>query len=205
MQRRMRLDRAEAALLLGVPADASPATVRHAWRMWARLAHPDVGGDPEHFARLEQARRVMASAEPVAITSSPRARLPEVLQRPVHPVLLSLGALVALALATIPALAADHSSLVALAVACTPGAVAAAGVAAAVARECLSGSADRGHRIVVVSVAWLAIAVPQVLLAAAVGVNLVPVLPVLAIPIVAVVGSMDPAVGLWRPVPGVRG
>lgn len=204
MQPRVRLTRAEAALLLGVPTDATPATVRHAWRMWARIAHPDVGGDPEHFARLEQARRVMMIPDPDAIVAPPRPRLIDVLRPPAHPVLISLGVLAALVLSALPALVGDPTSLVAIAVACTPGAVAAAGIAAVVTRECLVDTADRGHRIVVVTVAWLAVAVPQVLLAAAVGVDLVPVLPVLAIPIVAVVGSLDPSVGLWRPAPGTR-
>jgi len=204
VQPRVRLTRAEAAVLLGVPADAPPATVRHAWRMWARIAHPDVGGDPVHFARLEQARRVMMIPDPDVVVVPPRARLVEVLQRPAHPVLIALGVLAALVLSALPALIGDRTSLVAIAVACTPGAVAAAGIAAVVTRECLADAADRGHRIVVVTVAWLAVAVPQVLLAAACGVDLVPVLPVLAVPIVAVVGSLDPAVGLWRAVPSPR-
>ena len=53
------MGREEAAQLLGVPADADPDTIRHAWRLWARVAHPDVGGDPAHFARLDEARRVL--------------------------------------------------------------------------------------------------------------------------------------------------
>lgn len=186
-------------MLLGVPVNAPPATVRHAWRMWARIAHPDVGGDPEHFARLEQARRVMMIPDPQDIPVLPRPRLREVLRRPAHPLLLAGGAVIALVLAGIPVFVGAGSGLVTLALACSPGAVAAAGLAAVVTRECLTDAADRGHRIVVVTLAWLAVAVPQLLVAAALGVDLVPVLPILAIPIVAVVGSMDPAVGLWRP------
>ncbi len=205
MQPRVRLTRADAAVLLGVPLDAPPATVRHAWRMWARIAHPDFGGDPEHFARLEQARRLMMIPDPHDIPLVPRIPLREVLRRPAHPLLLGAGAVAALALVVLPMILGHGSSLVALAVACGPSALAAAGVALLVARECLSDSADRGHRIAVVVVAWLGVAVPQVMLASALGVNLVPVLPVVALPIVAVVGALDPAAGLWRSVPPARG
>lgn len=208
MQPRIRLTRPEAAVLLGVPPDASPSVVRHAWRMWARIAHPDFGGDPEHFARLEQARRVMMIADPDVIPVLPRLRLREVLRLPEHPLLMATGLLIALALSALcalPALVGDEPSLLAIAVACLPGAIAAAGIAAAITRECLTALADRGHRIIVVSVVWLGVAVLQVSVAALLGVDLLPVLPVLAIPIVAVVASMDPAVGLWRPTPASRG
>lgn len=209
MQPRVRLTRTDAAVLLGVPVDAPPATVRHAWRMWARIAHPDVGGDPDHFARLEQARRVMMIPDPRAIPTVPRARLREVLRRPAHALRLAGGALVAVALVALPVLLdagarrgdlhGGDASLVWLALACAPGALAAAGVAVMATRECLQASADRGHRIAVVCFAWLAVAVPQMLVATAVGVDLLPVLPVMALPLVAVVGSLDPAIGLWRP------
>lgn len=45
-----------AAQLLGVPADADPATVRAAFREAARTHHPDVGGCPARFAALTAAR-----------------------------------------------------------------------------------------------------------------------------------------------------
>ena len=192
-------------MLLGVPPDASPSVVRHAWRMWARIAHPDFGGDPEHFARLEQARRVMMIPDPDVIPVLPRLRLREVLRLPAHPLRVATGALIALALSALPALVGDETSLLAIAVACLPGAIAAAGIAATITRECLTALADRGHRIIVVSVVWLVVAVLQVSVAAILGVDLLPVLPVLAIPIVAVVASMDPAVGLWRPTPASHG
>ena len=50
------MTREQAANVLGVPHDADPSEVRRAWRIWARLAHPDAGGSPEHFRRLAQAR-----------------------------------------------------------------------------------------------------------------------------------------------------
>lgn len=41
--------------LLGVAADASAEDVRRAFRALAKTAHPDVGGDPDHFRRLRDA------------------------------------------------------------------------------------------------------------------------------------------------------
>lgn len=67
------MNRDEAAVLLGVPVTADPEEVRHAWRMWARIAHPDADGDPAHFTELEQARRVLLQAAPaVASVVVPR-------------------------------------------------------------------------------------------------------------------------------------
>ena len=41
--------------LLGVPVDASNEAIRRAFRARARTAHPDAGGDPDAFRRLQDA------------------------------------------------------------------------------------------------------------------------------------------------------
>ena len=78
--------------------------------------------------------------------------------------------------------------------------VVACGVAAGVAREVLVDRADRGHRMAVISALWSVLAGLQVVTAAVAGVSLVPVLPVMALPIVTLVGAMNVGAGLWRPV-----
>lgn len=40
---------------LGVPINANPETVRSAWRLLVKKHHPDAGGDPEMFHRLQRA------------------------------------------------------------------------------------------------------------------------------------------------------
>ena len=85
------MTRGEAARLLGVPVDAGADAVRHAWRVWARLAHPDAGGDSQHFARLELARRVLLQpdildpARPGSTTGPTAARSATVEQASVPP------------------------------------------------------------------------------------------------------------------------
>ena len=73
MSSRVAMSREVAAATLGLPVNASPDDVRHAWRMWARIAHPDLGGDSAHFARLDQARRVMMQPQPPAERLAPAA------------------------------------------------------------------------------------------------------------------------------------
>jgi hypothetical protein len=68
------------------------------------------------------------------------------------------------------------------------------------ASEILSRSADHGHRIVALALLWLPIVVMQVLLSLLVGTSFVPILPLLALPFVAVVALVNPGAGLWRPV-----
>lgn len=41
--------------LLGVERDANEQAIREAWRKAAKTAHPDTGGDAEHFSRLQTA------------------------------------------------------------------------------------------------------------------------------------------------------
>ena len=200
MRNRERIGRAEAATLLGVPVDADPSTVRHAWRMWARIAHPDVGGDPSHFARLEEARRVMMRPLPVVIQTPPRATWSQAVRRPEHPRLLAVTALVVIALALTPSLLIQPIPPLALAMAALPAAVAAASWSAWATRELLGPRADRGHRIAMLAMAWLPVAAAQQLLAAAAGVSLLSVLPLFALPLAAAVSTVNPGAGLWRPI-----
>jgi len=190
------VNRDEAALLLGVPVNADPEAVRHAWRMWARIAHPDVNGDPAHFAQLEAARRVLLQASPVetsVMASAPRQAWPQVVRRPAHPGALAvtgIGTILCPALASVPA--------VPYAVAAALSALAAALWTAWAASASLSTGADHGHRIAALALLWLPIAVMQVLISILVGASLVPVLPLLAVPFVAVVALVNPGAGLWR-------
>jgi hypothetical protein len=88
------VNRDEAAFLLGVPVTADPEAVRRAWRMWARIAHPDVDGDPAHFAELDAARRVLLQPAPAvapAVNSAPRKKLSQVVRNPAHPFALALS------------------------------------------------------------------------------------------------------------------
>ena len=48
--------RAEAAKLLGIASDASPADVIEAHRRLIERVHPDAGGTPELAARINAAR-----------------------------------------------------------------------------------------------------------------------------------------------------
>lgn len=200
--------REQAARLLGVSATADEATVRRAFRAWAALAHPDHGGDSRHFQALCDARDLLL--EPHAHIEIPaddvhRAAKPGIPLRPRKPwrdVLVRPGgvALAGLAAGLIAAVAsvliAGHAPLLAV-----PAALASAGWCVAVSRACLRG-ADHGHVIVVRSMAWALVTAMQMLLAALVGIPLIEVLPLLAVPFVAVIAAVNPAAGLWR---GARG
>jgi hypothetical protein len=201
------VDRHEAASLLGVRTDASSADVRHAWRVWARIAHPDAGGDPDHFARLDQARRTLLAARPAA--DSARVRRPDspplvlreplraVLVRPTHAKAVILAGLGAVLLAVIPGRVPAP-----LAVAALPAAVAAAAWAVWATREMLGARADTGHRIAALTMIWLPVAAAQVSVSWLAGSSLIPVLPLLAVPLVVAVSAVNPGAGLWRPVGG---
>ena len=190
--------RDEAAFLLGVPVTADSETVRHAWRMWARIAHPDVNGDPAHFAQLDEARRVLLHAVPAAapvITAVPRTSLSHVVGMPTHPFGLALSGIVTILLAALAGL-----SPLPYAVAVATSSLAAALWAVWATSEILSKCADRGHRIATLALVWLPMVVTQVLVSVLVGTSFVPVLPLLALPFVAVVALVNPGAGLWRPV-----
>jgi hypothetical protein len=192
------VNREEAAFLLGVPVNAEPEAVRHAWRMWARIAHPDLDGDPAHFALLDQARRVLLETAPAVapvITPAPRQSYSQVVRMPAHPLGLALSGIVTILLAAL----AGVSSLP-YSVAVTTSSLAAAAWVAWAASEVLLKSADHGHRIATLALLWIPIAVAQVILSVCVSSSFVPVLPLLALPFVAVVALVNPGAGLWRKV-----
>lgn len=191
------MGRDEAAQLLGVPVDADPDTVRHAWRLWARVAHPDVGGDPAHFARLEEARRVLQFPAPVVFGVRPQPRAPwsAVLRPAARPIPLLLAAVGVVLLAGLPGVLPVPYGACALA-----AAIAAAAWAVWATREVLGERADHGHRIAALALLWLPIAAAQVLVSAGAGASLVPVLPLFAVPLVVAVAAVNPGAGLWRPI-----
>ena len=201
------MDRDEAAALLGVPADATTEAVKRAWRVWARLAHPDAGGDPQHFAKLDEARRTLLHSRPPAVGLEPKPRPTwrEVLTRPAHPILLGLGAVVAVTLAVVPSFAPPP-----LVLAAAPAFLAATAWAVVASRAVLAPpsvlgpSADHGHRITALALLWLPVASAQVGVAIIAGVSLLPVLPLSALPLAAAVSAVNPGAGLWRPVSGER-
>ena len=197
------MTRTEAAALLGVPVDADERAVRRAWRVWARLAHPDVGGDPAHFDRLDQARRLLLTAPPAPrvpmAAPAPRAPWSTVLRRPAHPVGLALAAVATVLLAALPSLRSTvEPAMTDLVLLGLPAAIAAAGWAAWAARAVLDDRADVGHRMVTLPLAWLPVVVVQVAVSAILGASLLPVLPLLALPLVAAVSAVNPGAGLWR-------
>lgn len=198
MARAPAMSRDEAAALLGLSADADPATVRHAWRLWARVAHPDIGGDPAHFARLEEARRVLMQPLPVVLQHRPRQPWSSVTHAPSRPTALLVGTAAATMLALLPSLAGG--GIMRMAATALPAALAAAGWSMWAARGVLTPDADRGHLMATLAVAWLPLAAAQQLLAAAAGAAIVAVLPVMALPFVVIVGMINPGAGLWRPI-----
>ena len=191
------MERAQAARLLGVPEDAEPALIRRAYRAWVRLAHPDAGGDPEHFARLTHARRTLLRPgvfEPRPMPAPPpRAPLSVMAHPPRRPALHLLGAAVSIAAVALP-LAGVGSVLAAVIAGC-----AAAAWAWLTARACLRPGADAGHRITLLTLIWLPVAVAQVACSAVLGTAIIETLPVLVLPFVAVIASVNAGAGLWRP------
>lgn len=196
------MDRDEAARLLGVPADADSRTVRHAYRMWARVAHPDVGGDPLHFARLTQARRTMLRPLPWPAPSRgqhappPRAPLSAMVRTPTHLAAVVLGALASVAVAAVPLLGITPP------IGAFIAGMASASWSALTTRAILRQGADAGHRIAALACVWLPVAALQVGLSAALGTQFVMALPLLALPFVAVVAAVNAGAGLWRPIGG---
>ncbi len=76
----------------------------------------------------------------------------------------------------------------------------AAGFAVGATRALLGDRGDVGHRITCVSLLWLLVACGQVGLSASLGSDIVLMLPVLAVPLVAVVAWMNAGAGLSVPV-----
>ena len=192
------MNRDEAAFLLGVPVTADPEAVRHAWRMWARIAHPDVDGDPVHFAQLDAARRVLLQPVPapsLAVSFTPRKSWSQVVRRPAHPFALALAGIVTICLAALGGV-----SPLPFAVVVAASSLAATTWALWATSEILTKSADHGHRITALALLWLPIALMQVIVSVIVTTSFVPVLPLLALPFVAAVALVNPGAGMWRPV-----
>ena len=186
-------DRDGAARLLGVSSSADEVTVRRAFRAWAGLVHPDHGGNARQFQALCDARDALLAPvtdSPPPIMPLPRRAWRDVAQRP-GPAMLTLLTLGLVAAVTV-VLAAGSSPLLAL-----PAGVAAAAWCVAVSKAVLSG-ADHGHVIVTRSLAWGLASGAQMVLATVVGIDLIEVLPLLAVPFVAVIAAVNPAAGLWR-------
>lgn len=206
------MSRAQAAALLGVVADADADQVRRAWRAWARLTHPDHGGDREFFEQLRQARDVLVDSGTDTSTgpdhsvdvpsTEPSARLPwsQVLRRPgvLELAVLSSLAVLAIALVAIVDAVGTTSTPLMLAIAAGPAAVAAAGWAHIVVSRLLAPGGDVAHRITALTMAWLPIVSAQITLAQILGVSLVGVLPVMVLPFVVIVAAVNPGAGLWR-------
>lgn len=197
---RETMSRDEAARLLGVAPEADATAVRHAYRLWVRVAHPDAGGDPVAFARLTEARRTLLRAQPrpttsrVSDTPARREPLASVVRRPAHLAWLILGAFAAIAVVGLPRLG------VPLPLTAIVAGVAAMGWAAITMRASLRPGADAGHRMTVLTLAWLPLAALQVVASIALGAPLIGVLPLLVVPVVGVVGLLNAGAGLWRPI-----
>ena len=203
------MKRQEAADLLGVEVDADSTTVRQAWRVWAKLAHPDIGGDRAHFEALIQARNVLLArrhdpeppqpavpnAPAPAPAPAPRPSLRCVLCRPSRRGLTAIVVASILVVLVVPVSGLSPIPVSALLL----GSVA-SGVAIAVQRTCLGAWADTGHRIGLLVAVWLPVAAIVALAATTVGTPLLPVLPVFVLPFVAAVALVNPGAGLWRPV-----
>jgi len=67
------MNRREAALLLGVPNDASVDDIDLAFRRVSRLTHPDCGGSPAAFGSLVTARHVLTTTTATTTTTRPAA------------------------------------------------------------------------------------------------------------------------------------
>lgn len=191
------MDRSQAARLLGVPEGADPALVRRAYRTWARMAHPDVGGDPQHFALLVSARQVLlrsASPEyPAMPPAPPRLRLSEVVYLPSTWPALTIGGVLCLMLVTLPLLGAG------LALSALIAGVAASAWSWWAMCSSLRIEADAGHRITMLALTWLPLTAAQVAMSAVLGIALIETLPLLVLPFVAVVAFVNAGAGLWRP------
>lgn len=197
--------REQAASLLGVEVDADSTAVRRAWRVWAKLAHPDIGGDRAHFEALIQARDVLLrnrnDCEPMCSTAGcsstpvPRASLRHVLCRPSRRGLLGISVMTLVAVAVVLSSGRLPDAVAALML----GSVATS-ITVSVQRSSLRSEADTGHRIGLLVVVWLPVATVIALAATTVGTALIPVLPVFVLPFVAAVAVVNPGAGLWRPV-----
>ena len=77
---------------------------------------------------------------------------------------------------------------------------AAAGFAVVAERNVLQPFADTGHRIGILCAAWVPVVTLLLVGSAIQGVDVIAVLPIVALPFVASVALVNPGAGLWRPV-----
>lgn len=195
------MTREQAAHLLGVSSDADPVEVRRAWRVWARLAHPDAGGSPDHFRHLVRARDALlegSTPEPMPMDDpQPRAPWRDACARPVGRELLFLAGVCLLAIlgAGTAAVLPPWAAALAMGGLATTAAV-------VVTRLLATEQADVGHRIVLLTAVWVPLATIQVVVVQALGESVLTALPALAVPFAAAVALVNPGAGLWRPVPG---
>lgn len=133
-----------------------------------------------------------------------RVPLTAVMRSPHHPVALAVTAALVILGAAIPAVMGVAPGTVDFATAALPAAVGAAAWSWWAAHAALLPTADRGHRIAAVALAWLAIAVAQQAVSAIAGASLLAVLPMLALPLATAVGVINLGAGLWRPIQAPR-
>lgn len=192
------MTRKEAAALLGVDDSASPDDVRRAWRVWARLAHPDLGGDVRHFRRLAAARDELLAGTPLdpnpELELTPRAPMRSVIRRPSLPAAVVTATLVIGCIAVVMVGRLVDPWLVALAL----GLTSTCGVVV-LQRAMLTRQADVGHRISFLALTWIPLAVCLAVVTEAMGSSIVTALPALVLPFVAAVAFANPGAGLWRP------
>jgi hypothetical protein len=129
------------------------------------------------------------------VAPPPRTLWTQVIRRPTHPIALAITGIMSILLASLAG--RPQVPFAITAAACAISAAAWAGWAT---RQILTKTADHGHRIAALALCWLPIAFTQVLVSIVVSASLVPVLPLLALPLVAAVASVNPGAGLWRPV-----
>ncbi len=193
------MDRTAASALLGIARDADAEQVRSAWRVWARVAHPDVGGDPAHFRELVQARDVLLEGSiPVPVPMpepEPRASLRSVCRYPDRGAAAWLAAAYLVAL-TVPVIGLVVPTWIAAGVMGGSGALA----ASLATRFILERRADVGHRISTMALAWVPLTLGQVFVSEALSVPVLTVLPVLVVPFAVAIALVNPGAGLWRPV-----
>lgn len=211
------MTRRHAAQLLGVKEDAGPAEIRQAWRVWARLAHPDTGGDRGHFEALKQARDVLLVAnDPANNSANNRAHdaartvipapAPTPEPKPRYPLrnacsFPSRRGLAAIVCAAVVALmSATTVVFVDEWVAAFLMGLTSAVFAVVLERSVGTPRTDTGHRIALRVLAWVPMAVATVGVAGVLGGSVIAVLPALVVPFIVAVAMVNPGAGLWRPV-----
>ncbi len=215
------MTRRQAALLLGVDEDARPAEVRQAWRVWARLAHPDIGGDRGHFDALIQARDVLLAVDKRVhegedksdrpVTRAP-ARAAQSIPEP-HPryplrsvcrfpdrrgqAAIACAAFIALVSAATVIVVDEWVAALAMGLGAAAFAIV---LERSVGTARTDARMDTGHRISLRVLAWVPMTLACAGLASALGGSVIAVLPALVVPLIAAVAMVNPGAGLWHPV-----